>query len=82
MDVRKLLGARTDQEADARLRRRLEAAEAASARAEAREAIEAEHVTSLQAQMNKWNKVGVIKANSHDLKDPVVVPLGSSFFHR
>lgn len=81
MDVRNLLGARADHETDARLRRRLEAAEAASARAEAREAIEAEHVTSLQAQMNKWNKVGVIKANSHDLKDPVVVPLGSSFFH-
>ncbi len=77
MEVNHLINERTDQEVEARLRRRREMAVQAAARAAAREAEEAEHVSSLQAQTDKWTIKGVLNANSYDLKDPVVAPLGS-----
>ncbi len=79
MEVNNLINERRDQEAEARLRRRREMAVQAAARAAAREAEEAEHVSSLQAKIDKWNVKGVSNANSYDLKDPVVAPLGSTF---
>ncbi len=77
MNLPSLLNERAAQEADARLRRRSLAAEKAAERAASREALETEQINTLQAQLNKWNNVGVTNANSHDLKDPVVVPTGS-----
>jgi hypothetical protein len=80
MDVSRLLNERAAQEADARLRRRSLEAEKAAERAAAREALETEQINTLQAQLNKWTSFGVTNANSHDLKDPVIVPTGSRPF--
>jgi hypothetical protein len=77
MEGQQLLNARAGHEADARLRRRREASHDAATRAAAREATEAEQTISLEAQINKWNNVGGLDGNSHQLTSLDVVPLGS-----
>jgi len=77
MDVPLLLIARTELEADARLRRRRELEEKAAERAAKRERIDDERLATLHSQIEKWKYFGLVSANLHVLEDPLVRPMGT-----
>jgi len=77
MDIPLLLIARTEREADARLRRRRQQEEAAEVWAANRERADAERIVGLQSQIEKWKSSGISSANLHVLESPVVRPSGT-----
>ena len=77
MDIPLLIIARTEREADARLRRRRQLEAAAEVRAVSRERADAERIVGLQSQIEKWKSSGISSANLHVLEPPVVRPHGT-----